>query len=70
MFEALLLVEGKVETGSGMWRSESITGHALIVNPSKDQESYHYPEGQEQAVKEIWIFGALCLYWCDVELHI
>ena len=20
--------------------------------------------------EEIWIFGALCLYWCDVELHI
>ena len=19
--------------------------------------------------EEIWIFGALCLYWCDVELH-
>ena len=32
-------------------------------------ESYHYPEGQEQAAKQIWIFGALCLYWCDVELH-
>ena len=21
-------------------------------------------------LEEIWIFGALCLYWCDVELHI
>ena len=20
-------------------------------------------------LEEIWIFGALCLYWCDVELH-
>ena len=23
-----------------------------------------------RANEEIWIFGALCLYWCDVELHI
>ena len=24
----------------------------------------------EGLTEEIWTFGALCLYWCDVELHI
>ena len=28
------------------------------------------PSENTEIHEEIWIFGALCLYWCDVELHI
>ena len=36
MLEALLPVEGKVEAVPGMWPSGSMTGHALVANPSEE----------------------------------
>ena len=30
---------------------------------------YHQSRCPTTNTEEIWIFGALCLYWCDVELH-
>ena len=33
------------------------------------QHEKTFPAGTLAHREEIWIFGALCLYWCDVELH-
>ena len=42
--------------------------------PSMGLQSWPVHNGGDDAeptmAEEIWIFGALCLYWCDVELHI
>ena len=44
--------------------------HFFVVPCFRGHPSRDYPCEQVLAYsEEIWIFGAFCLYWCDVELH-
>ena len=36
----------------------------------KEKKNLEWGNESLMETEEIWIFGALCLYWCDVELHI